>query len=244
MYNYRFKVEYLGTPFCGWQKQPHSITVQGEIEKALYVIFKQTIKTLGSGRTDTGVHAAAQVVSFSYPQSIDISKTMHSLNGILGSNIAIYNLEVCELDFHPRYAAKSRTYHYQITTRKSPLNSNTTWHVYYQLDIKAMQSEIKTMLGTHDFNEFSIPRKDGRSTECQIQNAEIITEGNIITIVIQGNRFLHGMMRAIVGHLVLVGRQKISIGSFKQILSKKDQVQKHWAQAHGLTLHQIEYDDF
>ena len=110
MYNYRFKVEYLGTPFCGWQKQPHSITVQGEIEKALWVIFKQKIKTLGSGRTDTGVHAAGQVASFTYEKSIDVAKTMHSLNGILSPTIAIYDLEPCELDFHPRYAYKRYAY--------------------------------------------------------------------------------------------------------------------------------------
>ena len=156
MRNLKITVQYDGTKYCGWQKQPNSPGIQGEIEYAIYEITKEKVNITGSGRTDAGVHALGQVANFKTNSNIPASRIPDALNAKLPKDISIIDCEEVDEDFHSRYSAKGKIYRYLIYNKpyRSPLYKDTSYHIRYDLDIDKMRSEAKSLIGEHDFKGF------------------------------------------------------------------------------------------
>ncbi|MBF0484817.1 MAG: tRNA pseudouridine(38-40) synthase TruA [Candidatus Omnitrophica bacterium] len=243
----KITIEYDGTKFSGWQMQAKGFrTVQGEIEEALNKIFKKRIVILGSGRTDSGVHALGQVAHFRIDSPLSLEKLHKALNGNLPQDVVITKLEEVDNDFHAQYSVKRKTYRYTILNRdiRSAINRNFCLLYPYKLNVKLMRSEAKCLVGKHDFKSFQnqdISRKDESSVRT-VKALTIKKDGDIITIDITADGFLYKMVRNIVGILLEVGSGKLPKGIVKRVLTQKDRTTAPAnAKAHGLTLLKVEY---
>ena len=241
MHRYRFLVEYLGTNFSGWQIQPGQSTVQGELEKALTICLRQTISIVGAGRTDAGVHGRGQVAHFDCEEIEDVKKVERSINALTPDTIFIRDLEKTGEDFHARYSAQARRYHYRIALRPTALLSKITWYTGFQIDIAKLSSELQSAMGTHDFLNFSVPREDGKSTVCEVMRAEVKCEEDLLVITLEANRFLHKMVRSLVGASFDVARGALEPGLVQKILQGAFKGERTWAPAHGLCLEKVSY---
>jgi len=248
---YRFRCEYLGSAFHGWQVQNERgqqkfVTVQSALEDAFSVVLRTPIHVLGSGRTDTGVHARGQCVHFDFDGELDPQKTVRSVNGLTKRLIRVRDLEACSPEFNARFDAVLRYYQYTIFTRPVALMREFGWECgSLNLDLDAMAREAESFLGEHDFIDFCIPRNDGKSTLCTLSEfrLEQVNEWTCI-FHIKGNRFLHRQVRAMVGTLFDVGRGRFPEGVVKQIFAKSFKGERTWAPPQGLVLHNVEYKDY
>lgn len=248
---YRFRCEYLGSAFYGWQVQNEAgktkfVTVQSALEEAFSIALRTPIHITGSGRTDTGVHARGQCVHFDYDGELDLAKTVSSINGLTKRLVRIRDLEPCRPDFNARFDAVLRYYQYTIFTRPVALMREYGWECgSVNLDLCAMEREARSFLGEHDFIDFCIPRNDGKSTLCTLSEfrLERINEWTCM-FHIKGNRFLHRQVRAMVGTLFDIGRGRYPEGSVTQIFEKKFKGERTWAPPQGLVLHNVEYADY
>ncbi|OPX29599.1 MAG: tRNA pseudouridine(38-40) synthase TruA [Candidatus Cloacimonas sp. 4484_143] len=197
------KIAYDGTNFCGWQIQPTERTVQQEIETALTKIVKTEIKVVAAGRTDAGVHARGQHIHFDFPLNMTPVQIMKAMQTKLSKDIKIVSVAQVKQDFHARYDAFSRSYNYIITKNPDPFNRH--YKSSFQrsnLNLETMQSCAKYFLGKHDFTSFSKFNPDIKSTICTISSFEITQEETDIIFKITADRFLHNMVRRIVGTIV------------------------------------------
>jgi tRNA pseudouridine38-40 synthase len=239
---FRLLIEYDGTEYAGWQVQLEKETVQGTIEQALNILLKQATTVVGAGRTDAGVHARGQVAHFDSNVEISPRRLQNSLNGILKKTIRIRNVETCENTFHARYSAKSRTYHYQISRTPRALYRHLVWYISYNLDIPRMQQAADMITGTHDFQAFCRSISDVNNYLCTVYISRWQHREDILLFEISANRFLHGMVRALVGTFVDIGRGKTTLDFFKHILKKHDRkLAGQSAPACGLILEKVEY---
>jgi tRNA pseudouridine38-40 synthase len=216
-------VEYDGTRYAGFQQQPHLLTIQGEMERALREVTQEEAKIVGAGRTDAGVHAGGQVI--------------HFLTGWKRS------LEDLQPDFHARFSAVTRAYRYTILNQpvRSPLEARYAYHYEHHLDAAAMGQALEYLVGTHDFASFGQPTQ-GESTLRDVLRVSCSREGNHIHVDLTANAFLRHMARAIVGTLLLVGRGVLHAEDMKAILAAKDRSQAGPpAPAHGLCLVRVNY---
>jgi len=243
MARFRLLIEYDGSAYAGWQIQKEDPTIQGEIENALAIILKEKIPVIGAGRTDAGVHARGQSAHFDTNKVFDSWRLQRSLNGILKRDIRIKALEPVNSDFHARYSARSRIYHYIIARKPVALIRHHCWHISTGLDLVAMRIASEKLLGTHDFRSFCRSMATVSNHNCSIIRAEWVTdESELLTFVIEANRFLHGMVRTIVGTLVDIGRGLLTPDDIYAILAKKDRTAAaEAAPARGLILHQVVY---
>ena len=246
MPNYKLTLEYDGSNFNGWQVQSRGErTIQGEIEKALKTIFSASIRVIGSGRTDSGVHALGQVAHFTSKKEKTTDEICRALNANLPNDIAIKHVEKVKDSFHAQYSAKSKTYVYTILTRPSRSAIFTkALHFPYTLNLRAMREEAKSFVGRHDFKSFAgtDPSKKEKDTVRTVKRVDIKKQGDFVTITVEGNGFLYKMVRNIVGALLSVGSGKLEKGSVKAILAKKDRrVAPMTAKAHGLCLLEVKY---
>lgn len=208
--NLRLDIEYDGSLYAGWQIQPREPSVQEAIEKALKTILRVPLKITGAGRTDAGVHATGQVAHFKVDALPIPLETLHrSLNGILKEGITIRAVRVVPDDFHARYSAKSRAYVYSISKVKRSVDRNRFYHVPYPLDLKAIRQAAARLLGRHDFKNLSVATGE-KSTLCTVQDLTIEETGREIYIRIRADRFLHRMVRMVVGLLLEIGRGRLS----------------------------------
>ncbi|MCL2260594.1 MAG: tRNA pseudouridine(38-40) synthase TruA [Fibromonadales bacterium] len=238
---YRFTCEYNGAAFSGWQEQPNEKTVQGELEAAFSVALRQKIRITGAGRTDAGVHARGQVAHFDFEGEGFIPRTLeNSVNALSDKNVCIRNLEQCQSDFHARYSAKERYYQYTICTQPIVLGAELVWQCGCKLDTALMEEEAKIFLGEHNFNAFSIPRNDGKSTVCMV--TEFRLDHTMQTWHIRGNRFLHRQVRSMIGLLFDVGRGRFEPGAAKRIFNGEFIGERTWAPAQGLVLADVTFD--
>lgn len=236
-------VEYDGTRYAGFQRQRREITVQEEIEKALASVTQEETRIVGAGRTDAGVHATGQVISFSTDWKRSLSKLQRGLNALLPFDIAILELSEVPLDFHARKSALSRRYRYTIFNRplRSPLSRLYAYHWIGELDLEAMKEALGSLIGVHDFASFGRARPGG-SMMRQMLEADCRREGDYIYIDLEANAFLKGMARSIVGTLLLVGRGEVSPQGFKEVLEARDSSQAgDPLPAHGLCLTKVNY---
>lgn len=237
-------MEYDGAAFFGWQRQAHQISVQEKLEVALQVLYKRPIEVVGSGRTDTGVHARGQVAHFDAPEW-PVSQLRRSLNGLLQPHIAIRSCEVAAPDFHARFDATRRRYHYYIATEPFALDRGTRWLVRPTPDIEAMNAAAAYLLGEHHFGAFCRTQSETQNRVCTLFRAHWAPESrpNFWRFEIEGNRFLHGMVRAIVGTLVQVGQGKRQPEDLLMILETQDRrAAGYAAPPHGLVLEHVLYD--
>ena len=244
MRNIKLIVEYDGTKFNGWQKQPDKLNIQGEIEKAISEITGEDIELIGSGRTDAGVHSLGQTANFKTNSNIPIEKFAIAINSRLKKSIVIKSAEEVEENFHSRYSVKSKTYRYIINNSEqgTAIYRNLEVHVPMKLDVSLMKEAIKYFEGEHDFKAFKASGTSSKSSVRTIYKGEIRREGERIIIELTGNGFLYNMVRIIVGTLVDVGLGKIKPENIKSRIEaeNRENAGKTFP-AHGLYLLKVEY---
>lgn len=242
MQRYFIHLSYCGTNYCGWQKQPGDKTVQQTIEEALSKLTRESIQIVGCGRTDTGVHASKYVAHFESESSkILADDFVYHLNCILPYDIAIDRIEPTEL--HARFDATYREYQYFIQRKKNPFELNSSWLITYPLDTDAMQEAANIMTEYDDFTSFARLHSDNKTNICKLSRVEFEVLDDKIILTIGADRFLRGMIRAIVGTLVDVGRGKLKAQEdIRRIFEAKDRCKASGAApAQGLFLTDIRY---
>ena len=242
---YFIELAYNGTRFHGWQVQPNAFTVQEHVEKALSTICRETISLTGAGRTDTGVHARFFVAHFeSENDSLDQADFTFKLNSFLNHDIVIFRIYKVKPEAHARFDALSRTYHYYITLRKDPFAQETAWHFKHALNVVKMNEACKILFEYTDFTSFSKLHTDVKTNNCKIYRAFWKEEGDQLIFVIEADRFLRNMVRAIVGTMTDIGLDKISMEEFRRIIEKKDRgVAGASVPPQGLFLTDIKYPE-
>jgi tRNA pseudouridine38-40 synthase len=243
---FRFKlyIEYDGTRYSGWQKQENAKTIQGSISKSAKEIFgKDFIDLQGSGRTDSGVHALCQVAHLDAKTILAPEIIKMKLNDLLPSDINIIEVEKVNQNFHARHNAKSRSYIYQISTRRTAFGKKYVWWIKDKLDFVKMESASKLFVGMHDFSSFSDDDPEDKSTKVMIDNIQIWEDGNLILIRIVGSHFIWKMVRRIIGVLVEIGRGNKTEDDILNYLNKKSsEPAKHTAPPSGLFLEKVLYE--
>ncbi len=217
-----FEIAYNGTRFHGWQNQANAIGVQQVVEEAMVKIFRQPIPIVGSGRTDTGVHCTQQFFHADIEKEFDECTWLIKLNSLLPRDIAIRSIKPVKEDAHARYDAFERAYEYKITTFKNPLLIGQAYYFFKPINIKTMNQAAALLVGEHDFECFSKVKTDVNHFVCTIKKAAWNQKGDLLVFSIVANRFLRGMVRAIVGTLLEVGTGKITLEEFNLILKSKD----------------------
>lgn len=240
---YKMNLMYDGSKFKGFSSQPHKNTVQDELENKLSELFKQNICILGASRTDAKVHALDQWVIFEAVNNIDPKRLVKALNVIIDDAILIkdcdYNLD----EFHPRYMAKAKTYHYIITNTKSPFTCNYKTYCKERLDIQLMQEACQYFIGTMDFSACCASNTHVIDKVRTVNSLSVELFEDDIVIKINGNGFLYNMVRIIVGNLIYVGMKKLAPVDIIGILASKDRRNSGiTAEAQGLYLKEIFYE--
>lgn len=241
--NVRALIEYDGSGFLGFQKQPAGRTVQGEIEKALGRLTGRAVRVIGAGRTDAGVHATGQVVNFRPGPGIPVDRIREALDRTLPPDIAIRCVEPVEDGFHARYDAKWRAYEYRIrnTPERRALDWRFVWYVPRPLDTCEMSRAAGLLIGTHHFGAFGTPER-GRSAVREMARAEVLADGETVLIRLKANAFLRHMARGIVGALVEVGLGRACPADIARALrAGADHPLFPMAPPQGLCLVEVEY---
>jgi len=243
---YRLDIEYIGTKWHGWQIQPEDDTVQGAIENALLTALRERVSTTGSGRTDAGVHACGQVAHFNTETEIDVHRLLASLNGLLPDSVAVSSVSRAVDGFHARFDARWRKYRYRLGTIPFAIDASTRWFLRPAPDISRMIRAAERLIGKNDCSSFCRTASETENRVCEIYEAywnESQERPGNMDFVIRADRFLHGMVRAIVGTLVEIGQGKREIEDIAQILDAKDrQAAGPAAPPHGLMLEKVGYD--
>lgn len=231
---YKLTIAYLGTHFYGWQRSESHPTVESALENGIKILIKEPPFLQAASRTDRGVHAKGQVVTFSTTKPIDIPVFLKRINGILPFEITVLSIELISSHFHPTLDSVGKEYTYCIENRKiqTPFNRDTAWHFPYPISVENMEFYANQLIGTHDFKPFeNRSEKMRENTICTLHSIRIQKKDEMITITIHGNRFLYKMVRNIVGKLAYLGSGKIHTLSDSAMT----------APAHGLTLSHVFY---
>jgi tRNA pseudouridine38-40 synthase len=243
---YKITAQYDGSCFSGWQLQKEKKTVQGDIENALKVISgtKTRVPVYGAGRTDAGVHAYGQVAHFDLDTKLSNVELCNAINSQTSKECKIMSVEEIGSDFEARFNAIKRCYRYQVYTGSSILYRNQAWLIN-DINLDLLNSLSKIIIGKHDFLSFSKFNPDKSNTKSIIYNSSWGKEKNMLIYDISGNRFLHHMVRYIVGTMVQVSRGRFKIDDFRSLLHKpRKNVQIYRAPACGLILLRVEYGKF
>ncbi len=245
MVRYFLELAFNGSDFHGWQVQPNAVTVQALIEDAVSKLLNSKTGIVGCGRTDTGVHASYYVAHFDTHAEInDNEEFCYKLNCILPYSISILSVTKVDNEAHARFSATTRTYKYYLITNKSPFFNNLTYHCKYKLDFELMNIAAKKLYDYNDFTSFSKLHTDTKTNLCTISKAQWEWDDNKWVFTITANRFLRNMVRAIVGTLIDVGRKKITVKEFENIIKAKNRnIAGTSAQAKGLFLTDVKYPE-
>jgi tRNA pseudouridine38-40 synthase len=237
-------IAYKGTSYHGWQVQPHSVTVQQILEDSLSKILNEKTETTGAGRTDTGVHASFFCLHFdSSAGDLETRKGfLFRLNGLLPKDISVNKILKVIPEAHARFSATSRTYKYYISRIKDPFTEDSSWYVYGDMDVNLMNKACSILMKESDFTSFSRLHSDNKTNICKIYDAFWDEDQNRIIFTIKADRFLRNMVRAIVGTMVDVGRGRIDLDGFQDIIDSRNRCRAgKSAPAKGLFLNDIEY---
>lgn len=240
---YRLDIAYDGTDFKGYARQEGLRTVQGELETALGTLVCPGVETSVAGRTDAGVHARGQVVSFEHSDALDLDRLRRGLNGILGPEIAVWSVGMAAEDFNARFSAVWRRYLYRLDTAPAadPLTRGFVWNVGRALDLDAMSVATSSFLGEHDFSSFC-RSVEGRSNVRRLTELSLRSESGMVEVWAQANAFCHQMVRSIVGYLYDVGRGFSDGTRTADVIAAHDRgAVATVAPPHGLTLYEVGY---
>jgi len=243
MRNIKIVVEYDGTDFVGWQRQSNGRSVQEELETILRMLTDELVTVTGAGRTDAGVHARGQAANFKIESTISTNDLQRALNGLLSDEIVVHSAEEVPETFSARYSARERFYRYFISRSPTAVDRKFSWQLFYPLNVELMNEASSMILQTKDFQSFCKANSGADNYLCTIIQAEweARTSRELI-FSIRANRFLHGMVRALVGTIVDVGREHISIETFKEIINAKDRRRAGMAAPpQGLFLEEVVY---
>ena len=257
---WRVVVEYDGSAFVGFQRQPRGRTVQGELERALSALAGAPVVVHPAGRTDTGVHATGQVISFRLSGArrarFDAPTLVRALNGQLDRDIAVREATEAPADFHARFSARRRLYRYRlyVAPQRSPLRRHSHWHLHGLLDVPAMQAAADSLIGEHDFAAFSGADPAVRSTVRRLEHLGVRPEpagadtlpagASLVMVDAVANAFLPHMVRNLVGLLVAVGQGRVAVADVAALLAGRDRRRAPApAPPHGLTLVGVDYGD-
>ena len=244
MRNIKLTIEYDGKDFNGWQKQPNRLNIQGEIEKAIQAITGEEVELIGSGRTDAGVHAFAQVANFKINSNFPIEKMATAINSQLKQSIRIQKAEEVSEAFHSRYHCHKKTYMYIIDNSEqgTAIYRNLSYHISQPLNIEKMQKAAIYIVGEHDFSCFKSSGTSSKSSVRTIYEAKVLKEQERVIIKLTGNGFLYNMVRIIAGTLVDVGLEKIQPEELENIINSKNrQKAGKTLPPQGLFLASVEY---
>ncbi len=240
---YFLELAYNGKNYFGWQIQPDVITVQEKINVALSTILRKEIAVVGAGRTDTGVHASQMYAHFDVAEKLDANFT-YKLNSILPNDIVIYKIILVADEAHARFDAMQRSYEYKIWIGRNPFTLESSWQLNYKnIEVALMNKAAEILLEYEDFECFSKVKTNVHTFNCNVMQAKWVLKGNELTFYITANRFLRNMVRAIVGTLLNVGLQKITIEEFRAVIESKDRSKAGTSvPAKGLFLTEVAYD--
>ncbi len=241
-HKYIMHLSYLGTKFSGWQIQDNAMSIQGLIMRALRNIIDKKIELIiGAGRTDSGVHAINFFAHFEWYE-IDIKDVKYKINKFLPKDIVIHSIKVIKSDFHARYSALSRKYEYWISITKDPFLIDRAYFFYQDLDLKLMNIGSEILIGKKDFSSFSKSKLENNI--CTVKAAKWYKSRNMLIFSIEADRFLHNMVRCIVGTLIKLGLKKISLEDFSKIINSKNRSKSGYSvPACGLYLVDIYYPE-
>lgn len=243
MPRYFIEVAYNGTNYSGFQIQQNANSIQGEIERVLKVFYKEEFKLTGSSRTDAGVHAKQNF--FHFDTQIDIEDTSYHLNAILPSDIVINKIFLVQSETHCRFDALSREYAYYIYQHKDPFLADRAYFFPYKLDIHLLQAAADELFNHKDFASFSKKNTQVKTSLCTILSSKWQYNDGLLSYHVIGNRFLRGMVRGLVGTMLKVGRGKINIEEFIEIIIAKNSNKADFSMpSHGLFLQKVNYPPF
>ncbi len=235
-------IEYDGTRYAGWQRQENALTVQAEVERALATILREPITVHGAGRTDAGVHARGQVASFTTTSDRDPFALVGGLNGLLPNDIVVHSAEDVPESFHARFSATGRRYTYTITTAPSALLRHCSWYLRYKMDPLILDEAAAMLQGEHDFESFCRVHADVEHHRCTVDDARWRREGTLLVFDIRADRFVHGMVRALVGTMVDVARGYNTLEHFRALFETGDRAAAGpAAPPRGLVLEEVTY---
>ena len=245
MRNIKLTLEYDGARFFGFQRQKHQPTIQGELEKALSKLFNRRMKiSAAAGRTDSGVHARAQVVNFKINSPLTLGKIQRGINALLPHEIAVKEIKEVPEKFHARYSAQSKTYEYQIlnSTVRSPLLNGRIYQYPYPLDLNRMKKAAKTLVGRRNFKTFQASGSSVKTSIRTVRRIRLERRGPILRFTMEADGFLYHMVRNMVGTLLEVGRGRISLQDFFLLVKSRNRLAAGpTVPAKGLTLLSVRY---
>lgn len=246
MVRFRALIEYDGTAYYGFQRQrADQLTIQGALEQALGQVVGRPVMVTGAGRTDSGVHATGQVISFAVEWRHDVADLQRALNANLPADIAVLQLDETTATFHPRFDARRRAYAYYIYNApvRSPLQRWRSWHVRQPLDLEKLNQAASCLVGVHDFATFGQPPQ-GESTVREVFAAHWERQGAFLLFFVEANAFLYRMVRSLVGSLQVVGNGRCSPEEFEAAFKACDRNRSGpAAPAHGLYLVSVTYGE-
>lgn len=241
-YRYLLKISYIGTHYHGWQSQQNALSVQQVIEEKISTLFSTNIKVVGSSRTDSGVHALGQVAHVDIPYNLEEQNIIRHLNHMLPDDISIINIKKVDDSIHARFSAISRLYQYKITKHKNPFEM--AYWLDYDLDIETLNIAAKMVLKNNNFETFS---KLGTISQhgymCNIYQSQWENNNGTLIYSVKANRFLRGMVRALVGNMLRAGMHQMTTEEFYNIMESHNRSKSYnLAPPYGLTLVQVDYN--
>ena len=235
-------IEYDGTDFVGWQSQLNGRAVQDEIIRALHQVLGEEVTLIGAGRTDSGVHARGQVAGFRTENVIAPGKLFNALNGTLPEDVRIHAVEEVPAAFHARFDARQRRYSYHISLKPTALDRRVSWFVKSPLDVQLMNAAAEQVIGKHNFGAFCKHEVEVENRVCTVVRSRWIREGDHLVYDVAADRFVHGMVRALVGTMVDIGRGHTPIEKLGEILASRSRSEARGnAPARGLCLEEVLY---
>jgi tRNA pseudouridine38-40 synthase len=242
MFNYKLTLQYDGTKYAGWQIQENALSIQEVIKSSIQQILQEEVNLIGAGRTDAGVHALGQVANFTLDKELDLFRFKYSINSVLPDDISITNIESVDEKFHSRFSAKKRSYIYLISNQKSPFFDRYSYNYYSELNQQKLNEISSVMIGSKDFTSFSKLNPEVQNKNCEVFEARWRKEKNLFIFYIEANRFLYGMVRAIVGTLLKAYSSESAIEYLENVFAKKNRdAAADAVPSKGLFLYKIKY---
>lgn len=241
MPRYFLEVSYNGSNYSGFQSQENANTIQAEVEKAFRILQKEEIAMTGSSRTDAGVHALQNFFHFDFQQQLN-PQFVYKMNAILPPEIVVRSISQVSPAAHSRFDAVSREYKYFIYRHKDPFLRGRAYYFPYKLDLDKLREAASLLLEYQDFTSFSKRNTQVKTFQCQISRSEWLWENGCLTYHVEANRFLRGMVRALTATMLWVGRGKIDLAEFKQIIEARNCTKASFAvPPHGLFLVAVKF---